>query len=474
MNNKLTTLLTTFSVYELNSFRKYLRSPFFNENGTLLELFDLINEALRLYENVPFSKEKIWQQLFKNKPYNDRRFRRQCSDLCRLAEDFLAYKMYAAQPVNRHLDFLKVVYERNLDKFYNTTMRNAQQAQQRQKVKDGKYYYHQYALELEQHRQLLKRISRSEKVNLAAIMHKLDDFYLSEKLRHYCEWLNYREVLHINMDYDLPFIDLILQYLAQYPKTDTPSVAIYHQIARTLTEKDNTTHYFALKTLLQKDLIQQFPKRQAWEMYGYAQNYCIRKINEGQQQFLAELFDLYQSALEQNILLDEDTLHPWHYKNIVSVALRLKEYDWTKHFIEDYKTKLPIDFSENAYNFNRAKLHFEKKDYDTVIQLLHQVEYQDVFYSLDSKAMLLKTYYEKDETEALYALLDSFAVFLKRHKKLSERHRTNYLNLVKFTKKLVKLPPRNKQKVKQLKAAITQEGKVADGAWLLEKLSELA
>ena len=70
-------------------------------------------------------------------------------------------------------------------------------------------------------------------------------------------------------------------------------------------------------------------------MYNYFQNYCIQQINRGERQFLKETFNLFKDQLEKELLLDEyGFLDQWHYKNIVTTAIRLKEMEWTQNFIE--------------------------------------------------------------------------------------------------------------------------------------------
>ena len=166
-------------------------------------------------------------------------------------------------------------------------------------------------------------------------------------------------------------------------------------------------------------------------------------------------------------------LSPWHYKNIVVIGLRAKDSDWVKGFIQSYKRYLPENDRVNAYTYNLAKFHFYERNFSKVIQLLSSVEYNDIFYNLDSKSMLMKTYYELDEIEPLYSLMDSFRIFLRRKKLVSDHHRTNHLNFIKFLRKMAKVNPRDKKKVLKLKEQLGELRQVADVSWLWEKMNEL-
>ena len=164
----------------------------------------------------------------------------------------------------------------------------------------------------------------------------------------------------------------------------------------------------------------------------------------------------------------------FHFKNIVVIALRVGKYDWTENFIHTNKQRLPKASRENAVTFNLARLHYYKKDYEKVISLLQEVEYEDIVYILSSKSLLIATYYENNEIEALYSLLESFRVYLNRRKDIPDIWKRSRRNLIKFTKKLIRIVPGDNKAIEKIKEEIenTADG-IADVKWLKEKISEL-
>ncbi|HMR44336.1 MAG TPA: hypothetical protein PKC40_10910, partial [Saprospiraceae bacterium] len=124
--------------------------------------------------------------------------------------------------------------------------------------------------------------------------------------------------------------------------------------------------------------------------------------------------------------------------------------------------------------FSTANLAFEKKDYTTAMQLLTQVEFDDILMNLNSKRMLLKMFYEENELDALESLLESLRNYIQR-KKVMGYHKANFTNLIRLTKKLIKVNPYNKNTLGTLKAEI-QEAKplaAAEKNWLLEQLENI-
>ena len=178
--------------------------------------------------------------------------------------------------------------------------------------------------------------------------------------------------------------------------------------------------------------------------------------------------------LEKGLLYSEEgELTPFRFGNIVINALRLGELNWVENFIKKYKNKVPVEQRDNVVSFNSASLYFYQKKYDRVIRTLAMVEYEDILMNLVAKSMLLATYYEIDETEPLYSLLESFRTFINRHKSIPTQRRQSYLNLIKYTKKLLKILPRQKKELTKIKEEVSKTNLLASKTWLLEKIAEL-
>ena len=261
---------------------------------------------------------------------------------------------------------------------------------------------------------------------------------------------------------------------------DVSAILIYYQAFLTLTDSSNESHYMKLKELLSEN-IHVFSKSEAKQMYDYAQNYCIKKINSGNTNYSIELFNLYKLLLEKKVIFEGKYITPSSYKNIVSLGLRLKEFHWTKKFIEDYKEKIAFEFRNNAYIYNLASFYYSTEEYGKALKLIQKVEFTDIFYHLGSKSMLLKIFYELDETEPFYSLVDTFIMYLKRNKLISDYQFEVHHNLIKFSKKTFDLKLRltqnkksvNKKALEILKEKINSTPKITNLQWLNEKVEGL-
>ena len=170
---------------------------------------------------------------------------------------------------------------------------------------------------------------------------------------------------------------------------------------------------------------------------------------------------------------EKDKIDFQHYKNIIGIGLKVKEDFWVEQFIQNYTQYIVEDKRENAKNYNLAKLYFSQKKYYQVIEQLREVQFANHIYALNGKTILLKTYYELQEYQALDSLIDSFRIYIRRNKLLSNEAKQQHLNLLRFTKKLSGILPRDKISIEKISNQINTCKALAGKNWILEKVAEL-
>lgn len=461
--SKLLELYASLSNLERKHFASFVVSPFFNRKEELIHLATYLRAQAPGFSLESLTKESIFQAIAPGLPYKDQTFRLLCSELSDLLNRFLAYQAFTAMGNLEEVLLLRNLGKRNLDKHFQYTLRKTRKLQERQRATDSDHHLKRYLLE-EEVGQYMRRNPRSQETNLQATIDQLDIFYLIEKLKSACSILNNQNV--VDLEHDILFLDAILTHLNVHTYEAYPLVSIYYQALKMFLEPDEAIHFHELRTLLAR-YHQDIPNEEASDAYTFAQNHCIRQINRGRSEYMEDLFKIYQELLAQELIFDQGQLSPWHYKNIVVLGLRLKAFVWVEEFIEDYRDRIPTEFRDNAFTYNLAKLRFHQREYPAVKRLLQQVEYEDLFYNLDSKVMLLKIYLEEDEQDALESLTNTFIIYLDRNKLLSEDHRLRYRNLVKYVRRLNQIG-NDSLKLVKLQAEVDEVGKVADIGWLRE------
>ncbi|HQU58953.1 MAG TPA: hypothetical protein PLU64_07150, partial [Saprospiraceae bacterium] len=98
-----------------------------------------------------------------------------------------------------------------------------------------------------------------------------------------------------------------------------------------------------------------------------------------------------------------------------------------------------------------------------------KANYRDPLLNLAAKTLLIKIYYETEEYSLLQAHLEAMRNYIRR-KKVIGYHRTNYLNITLYARKLMALAPFDKAGAKKLAEAIRQEEVLTEKAWFMAQL----
>ncbi len=466
--SKVIQLMRCFSNVQLKHIGFLLVSPYFNKREALVPFYEFLLRYKPDFNHVDLTKASILEKFMPLKSFTEKDLSYCMSDLVKVMEDYIVLEKLNDKKIQRNNMLLEFYHDNSLNRSFQATLKKSQKHQGINHFRNAWFYYDQYWVHSQENQFFDRQKKHVFNQSLQNSIDNLDVFYLSLKLKYSCEIINRQQI--VAPDYHLRLLNEIMLYLEQHPHEEQPAISIYATILRCLTEFEKESHFEELKSLLAQKS-GQFPVTEARDMYMYAINYCVRKINSGNSHYFKELFEIYQSVLNKSLIFDGGFLSPWTYKNIVEVGLRNEAFDWLEDFIAIYKNKLHPKFRENAYTYSLATLYFHQGKFKDALGALYQVSFDDVFYSTESKMLLIRIYYELDETEPLLSLTDSFTVYLRRNKLLSENHRTVYLNFVKFAARLGKIPKGNTKRLLRLEEKIKLTKNTANRTWLLQKLT---
>lgn len=100
-----------------NSFRKFVRSPYFNINDHLQLTLEWV-ESVSLSKLQEFTKRDLHQFLFPKKTYDDKQIRYLFSDLLQLLKQFLVIEYQKKNHLQNQFDLVKTSRDQKLDKLY--------------------------------------------------------------------------------------------------------------------------------------------------------------------------------------------------------------------------------------------------------------------------------------------------------------------------------------------------------------------
>jgi len=462
--------MITLSPKELKKFEEFIYSPFFNKNELPVRLFNVLKVYHPKMEESKVAMEAIFPKVFPKEKIEEQRLRYVMRDLTKLLEEFLTYTEYEKEDEFKKYMLLSAYDNRNLEKYFKITLDQAKESQDAQPYRDVNYLFNRYLIDEKGYEHSQAKEPNTLGTSIQSAVENLDKYYLSNKLRYCCFLLSRQSILH--EEYPQALFDEIVAWLGTHTYDDTPSISIYYQILRTLLDRDNAEEYQKLRELLAKNT-GVFQLTELHDMYNALLNFCIRKINGGDSAYLHEIFDTYRTMVENGVIFDNGYIAPNEFKNVVMAGLRSDETAWVEKFLEEYKDKITPEYRQNTYIYNLAILHYYKKEFSKSLKLMQTAEFKDVFFHLDAKALLLRTYYELNEAEPFFSLVDAFNNYLKRNKLISEYQRTIYINLVKYARKLMLMKQSGKIATAELRIEIEQVKQVANLQWLMQKIEEM-
>jgi hypothetical protein len=458
---KLQEILKSFSAWEFRRLGDYVQSPYLNTNKQLISFHQLICKQYPHFLSESFDKKNLFKNLFPKERYEDKKMRYLFTDYTRILEKFLVDESLDRDASLQQQLLRKELAARNCSKSYRTKVKNVEHAE----TEDADYFLQKYQTEYTHLDLWISKQKRKQEQNIEAVIENLDRFYLAKKLELSCAVQNLHNVLAV--DYNNPFQKEVLGLLKEHEYGQVPIIAIYHQVLLTLTKENEERHFQKLLDLLLQHE-RKISLRQLREIYQSAMNYCIKKINKGNSGYFKTLFEIYKVILPKKILMRGGFLPQFDYKNIVTISLRMKELAWARTFIEEYKPALRKEDRENAYLYNLAHWHFHNREYSKALSLFQRVKFTDIYYQLDTRSILLKTYFEQDDLETFLYHASAFRTYIRRNKLVSEYQRTSYRNFIRFAGQLLRASG-NEKKISAIKNEMEKRKHVADMNWLLQK-----
>ncbi len=247
---------------------------------------------------------------------------------------------------------------------------------------------------------------------------------------------------------------------------------LYHIIF--LIQKNNNTD--KSKIIRSIELFERLEKRISVSefniLYIGLTNFFAWQRNSGIRIFDDLNFRVHKLAINKDIY--KDSISITLYREIIFYACKVNEFEWALEFSEEYQDKLPEEIQETAYSFNKARIYINMKQYEDVIETLRDVEYKDITYNLNSKLMLMVSFYELDEFETLLATIRAFKVFLRRRRNVSLARKANFTGFCDALYNIMMADDkRDPKRIQKAEDIITANPAIPNTSWLKEKIEAL-
>jgi hypothetical protein len=454
-------LYLSLALTELKALDIYLSTSHWQYSDTVIKCHNCLMQSRLNSELEVLDKKVIFHSVYDDEPYNDSKLRFLLNRLVEAIREF----------VISHEDKIGNVF---LEKVWIDFLLS-------KKVKKNiQYNLEKKEIPTSVEYKFLQRYFKSQELNvnsfafskdikqqfesIANLMKNAELFSDLVFIKNYCSLISFSNVYR-SIPVDLPSEKLI-EIKNKHWEKEHPEFLVYLNLLDLLINKNDPEYYYKYKQNL-FEYLEIWNAEEKVNFLASLLNFTTNQINSGKVEFIDEQFELFNHFEEREIFDIKGYINAGRINNVVFIYLRKKQFQKAEDFIKKYSSFLPEDTKESCRHFNMARIRFENAKYKESLSELLKVDFgHDAFYSLNSKLLLLKNYFELKESDAFDSLCSSFKEFIRKNKVISDNYKTNYQNFIKMIRRIYQATP---GKLKKLIIELESASQIAEKTWLIDK-----
>lgn len=473
--NKLSEILRGISLNEYRKFGEFIRSPYYNKNPNLIKLYDYMKRIIVNSDEPQPSSEEIWHGLYPEKSYNKQKISILISDFKNLLQEFLMSENYTKNKTAKRIELLKIFNERSMTKNFDALNTEMKKYLTGDYNRDRQYYNNSLTAEFEETNSRAIKIVYSKDPGFKNLDNKIDHFYIISKLYVFIMIHNQFKEIGSELDYKLWNKNEILSYIeknSENIKKEHPLIYCYYLILMTFIKPKNEKYFELLKKYLNVNSEKLSPEYLK-DIYIEMKNYCDDRISINRTKYTKEQFKIYELLDRKMIFMKDKYIEHLDFLNGILVGLELNKIEWVQKFFERYKNRLEPEHSAGALSMAKAQIFFHNKEYDKALKEINNINLKIFYFYLRVKVMQIKIYYEFNETDSAYYVIDSLKHYLRRNKALLGDFYKVVSRFLYYIVRIIKLGnKRNDKKQRLLLHELEKDNAVTAKFWLIEKLTE--
>jgi len=446
--------------------KDFIESPYFNKEQSVKIIGTAILDQLNKMP-INLLKADLFSLACGTKPYYDTAIRVVLSKLYKLTIHFIntEYKISASELNTNTLLFLR---KNHLDDHFLETLNKSKVFLNSQKLRNEKYYDGLYLI-LQEEYEYLKAQKRQGDYQTKEIFEGIEISYFIKKLRH-CTRINTIKTIN-TLDLEFALIDEIINYITINELYKIPVLGFYYYTYLSQVFPEHEEHFKSLVGII-SDSESDFDWDELRDNYFTILNYCIRKINAGDDGYLKTLFELYVKSLDKGFLIEKNTISRFTYRNIAETGIKVNEFTWVDEFISIYKNRLEEKYQTSFYALEKARLLIVQKEFNKALDYLSRISFTDPLIELANRLEKIRVFIELNQLDVADYQLDAMGSYLRRNKGIGY-HREHYRQFIHYTKKVIKLTSSDKFQLQDLILQVRNEPKLTERKWLISKLEAI-
>jgi len=483
--------LRNLSEEDIGNLSKFLNSPYYNCDKSLVKLFDGIIKNIKLFTGDYHSfKDLIMRKL----DYSEKTVTKQMSYLCQSTTKFLKLKSFENDVINSELRFNNYLLENKILGLLKENLTATDLLiKDNPKFNDMKYlqsfqnnitnftsliYYSGYngkAESLKSHRILDTAYTDIMLFNIQQIIGLyINNFFLI---------VNNNENIEDIFDYGL---NTLFSYCVKnkiFEKDNNKKIVfnIYLSLYNTIHHRNDKTNFLKYKKII-RNSIKLLSKELIKFHYGVLINFCLIKERLAEEykfykkEYLVLMFEYLNNDYFK--LDNNDFINSIEFANFVSHAFSIGELDIIKSFVDNNSSKLNVEEYENMIKYGYAYYYYGKKQYQKAIKCINDISKLNSIQKYNMRNIELRIYYERGKYETLRVALHNYNTSVLKDKMLTTSDKFSLQKLLRYLNNLVLIQENKNIKEKLLDAKynlnkITYEPFFSLKDWLVEKYSEI-
>jgi hypothetical protein len=479
-NTRLIAALRTFSEKEMKQFEKWMSSPLHNTNVALQELTHYLAPHHPAFDHSDIEKEKIASHLYPGEPYNDARMRNLGSDLQEQAEDFLVWVNVNREQVMREQLLLNELNRRKLGPLFISQLRETRAALKNSGLNMLNWTLQNFLVDREEYTyhytSNFGRVYKAfNKFDSKKMIRSATDLYLSNLLYYYHVTLD-NERIFGKKGYPFERLEQLAEELYRETGQTNILTSAYLKVIRLL-RSGNEKYFHELKKELQRKEFDALYDHDRQSVVTVLTNYALRQHLMGKKEFMKELLELSQVALDKKLCFRDGHISHIFFFNYTYYFVSIGKTDEARKFVSRYRDYLQPELKESTLQYSMAYIYLGEKKYSDALVALNKVSYDTPQRFIGIKNTLLKIYFEKNDLEPISFLVDSIrhklsgAAFLSDYYQEAEKNFLHCYNIL--LKARGKGPHVSKKQLAELRKKLSETGYIFHREWLGEMLQSL-
>ncbi|MBK8554101.1 MAG: hypothetical protein IPL53_24860 [Ignavibacteria bacterium] len=297
INTKLISVLKTFTKSEINKFKDFVNSPYFNKNQNVIKLSKEVLEHYPNFDSEDFTEEKIYAKIFGKEEFDYFKIKNIISDLYQLSESFLKTIANEKKEMENDINLLNELHERKLNSIYVNKEKSISRYLDKLPVKDEFYYQKLYQL---------SRVNtfhfkfKKSGYTFNLIQTEFDIFLrytLIVLMRNYSKMLTHKN--HGNIKFNMEMFENVWEYIKDKEFEDNPSSIVYKQIIslELWREEKDYRHLMELKEKFNDNLSME----DIYYILLVANSFAAFRLKQGDESFYKDRFLIFKEMVDRKI-----------------------------------------------------------------------------------------------------------------------------------------------------------------------------